>query len=239
MGNTFGQEVSLDDSIDYIKFHLKTNNINEARETGTLLHSAVRKKNYHIVDYLINTGIDQTLKNAEGKIAYEYAEYNMKRFIDYLNKKPCTKWMHINNDKFIDDMLANGADINVKDDDGWTLLHYAEDPARSKLYIDKGANIEARDKDGRTPFNLTGNDKDMWKFLAESGADINSKNNNDRTCVECCRSIEDVVFLISLGCEPTKYVIDKFEAKKLVELLMKYEINDVIKTQIIKITKLI
>lgn len=67
MGNTFGQEVSLDNSIDYIKFHLKTNDINEVRETGTLLHSAVRKENFHIVDYLIKAGIDQTLKMLRAK----------------------------------------------------------------------------------------------------------------------------------------------------------------------------
>jgi ankyrin repeat protein len=238
MGNTLGQGI-LDDSIDYIKFHLKTNDINEVRETGTLLHSAVRKENFHIVHYLINAGINQTLKNFEGKTAYDYAKDNMKSFIDYLNKKPCTKWMTINNDKFIDSLLADGVDINVKDDDGWTLLHFAEDPARSKLYIEKGANIEARNKDGCTPFNLSNNSKKMWKFLAEAGADVNSKNNNDRTCVERCETIEDAVFLISLGCEPTRIVIDKFDAKKLIELLMKSEVNDVIKTQISKITKFI
>ena len=52
-------------------------------------------------------------------------------------------------------LLANGADVNAKDGDGATPLHYATDREIAELLIANGANVNAKDGDGETPLDLT------------------------------------------------------------------------------------
>ena len=50
-------------------------------------------------------------------------------------------------------LLSSGADVNVKDRDGWTALHWAAQNGHSavvQLLLEKGADINAKDQDGRT-----------------------------------------------------------------------------------------
>ena len=53
--------------------------------------------------------------------------------------------------------LAAGTDVNVKDEDGWTPLHWVA-PVGSKvvaeLLIAAGADVNAQDEDGWTPLDL-------------------------------------------------------------------------------------
>ena len=51
-------------------------------------------------------------------------------------------------------LLANGADVNAKDGDGATPLHYATDREIAELLIANGANVNAKDGDGETPLDL-------------------------------------------------------------------------------------
>ena len=53
--------------------------------------------------------------------------------------------------------LDKGSDVNAKDEDGVTPLHYAAEGGYNEiveLLIDKGANVNAKDENGATPLDL-------------------------------------------------------------------------------------
>jgi hypothetical protein len=195
-------------SIEHVKYYLTRHDINSVDEQGqSLLHRAVKYNSIDIVDFLIKKNIDQFIKDKDDMFAYEYADSEMLVFIDYLNNKPCTKWLEFvdEDDEFIDYMLKNGADINTKDNCGRTLLHLTNNIERAKLYLEKGADIEARDIDGRTPFNSYNKSTEMLKFLADAGADINTRDNYLKQAFKKYKYPYKHIaaFLLELGCEFT------------------------------------
>lgn len=75
-------------------------------------------------------------------------------------------------------LLDAGADVNAKNNAGWTPLMYATQHAGSevvKVLLDAGADVNAKNNDGWTPFLGAvqwSNDSEMVKFLLDAGADI-------------------------------------------------------------------
>ena len=60
-------------------------------------------------------------------------------------------------EKVVDDCLALGIDINLKDVNGWTALHAASQNGRAKIarkLVDKGADINAVTNNGETALSL-------------------------------------------------------------------------------------
>jgi ankyrin repeat protein len=83
-----------------------------------------------------------------------------------------------------------GADITVKDNDGWTVLHWAARNGQWEvvkwLVEERGADITANDNDGWTVLHLVARSGqlEVVKWLVEKrGADITAKTNNGYTAV--------------------------------------------------------
>ena len=69
--------------------------------------------------------------------------------------------------------LANGADVNAKDD-GWTPLHNAAGYSTKEmveLLISNGANVNAKNEDGWTPLHDAAT-KEVAELLIDKGADM-------------------------------------------------------------------
>ena len=83
-------------------------------------------------------------------------------------------------------MIENGADINIKNDNSSTLLHYSAEYCHLsiiKFLIAKGVNINAKTKNGLTPLHfaaLNGNLR-VVEYLVNHGADIHAKDEYDFT----------------------------------------------------------
>ena len=81
------------------------------------------------------------------------------------------------------DLDSGAADVNARDDQGMTLLHWACDRDHRELatvLLDRGADVDAVDGDGMTPFHLAvlcEND-DLALLLIRRGANPEIKNSD-------------------------------------------------------------
>ncbi|MHB9147127.1 MAG: ankyrin repeat domain-containing protein [Candidatus Amoebophilus sp.] len=81
--------------------------------------------------------------------------------------------------------LMGGGNINTKDQGDWPLHRAAENGKlkATKLLLDRGAEVNAKNKDGNTPLHLAtaGGHVKIVKLLIKNGADLNAKDNNGDT----------------------------------------------------------
>lgn len=71
-------------------------------------------------------------------------------------------------------LLANGADINARNDDGIGLIHILIAPEFLPIILAAGADLNLRDAKGRTPLMLFAQEQDgddMLRALLQAGAD--------------------------------------------------------------------
>ena len=77
-------------------------------------------------------------------------------------------------------LLANGAEVNARSDNGDTALHNARDHEQvAELLLAHGAEVDAKNNEGKTPFHLAGTK--VAELLLAHGADINASDHNGRT----------------------------------------------------------
>ncbi|BAO99793.1 ankyrin repeat domain-containing protein [Wolbachia endosymbiont of Cimex lectularius] len=157
---------------------------------NTLLYYAVQEGNLYLARLLVKEDVDVNTKDNEDLTPLHAAA--------------------ISNAKDVAEFLVdNGADVDARDNIDWTPLHTAaffdaEDVA--ELLISKGANIRARNNKNKAPFEIaqgevvtflavakgnSGNtllhyaakegNLDLIELLIKEGADINARNNDNKT----------------------------------------------------------
>ena len=80
-------------------------------------------------------------------------------------------------------LIQAGAEVNARNEDHWTPLHFAAKHNNIdivKLLLDNGAKINVKTSYGHTPLQLT-TDTKIAKILIQSGANIESKDNHGWT----------------------------------------------------------
>lgn len=124
-----------------------------------------------LLDKLIESGINVEAKNKAGQTAL----FQLVRF-------PRVKIGKM--------LIEKGANVKVLDNEKNTLLHFVYDGELAEIIIDKGVDVNSKNKIGDTPlhvlvranltFSAEGKHKTYEVFL-KKGADINRKNNKGMT----------------------------------------------------------
>ena len=91
-------------------------------------------------------------------------------------------------------LRQGGADLDAKDELGWTALHHAVSKGHlevAKLLLDRGADVDLADKKGRAPlsFAAANGHLDVAKLLLDRGADVDVRDEWGRTALD--RAKED------------------------------------------------
>ena len=187
---------------------------------GNLMGIAASKDDYKLLEYLIKTGkvpvddreYDPASKLETGWTALQWAASSnalgaMEVLLDYnanLNigaqtgDTPLLIFMRsYANSKVAGNLIAKGANVTIKDQNGATALHYA---CRDKLYdvggqflchkiINKGVPIDAPDNFGWTPLMYAANAGHhlLCLNLINSGADCTLKNKQGQTALDIAK----------------------------------------------------
>ncbi|HYL63061.1 MAG TPA: ankyrin repeat domain-containing protein [Candidatus Methylomirabilis sp.] len=104
-----------------------------------------------------------------------------------------TPLMRANDAPIVEALIRSGADVNAKNDFGWTALNDAiEDGNLKKLQIlvHAHAGLNTKDKDGWTPLMYAADKGDLeaTKLLLASGADPRVEGNKGETALSIARS---------------------------------------------------
>ena len=98
-------------------------------------------------------------------------------------------------------LIDYGADVNLKNTIGNTLLHKTYDRAIGKLLIENGADVNARNNQGKTPLHYAIRREENAKLLIENGADVNTKDNEGKTPIDYAEKQKIIELLIENGAE--------------------------------------
>ena len=189
---------------------------------GFPLHSALALNQPEIAKLLINAGADvnrgQPIRNVVELEYIEYMEEITKLLIengadiDAFDSSDSEEGRAALHDavsyceiEFAELLLKYGANVNVRDKEGWTPLHYSvychgdddydsDDVMRIvKLLIDAGLNANAKNNEDNTALHIAASKNDMpfaTYLVREAGADVTIRDSNGNLFYELARNEE-------------------------------------------------
>ena len=115
-----------------------------------------------------------------------FNECELNAYDRYSFKRPALSFYDIPLE-LMDWLIAQGADINVKDEYDRTPLYYhaqVNNVEKVALLLEKGADIEAQDKYKNTPLHFAEYNAEVAQLFIQKGADIKAKDNMGHNVME-------------------------------------------------------
>ncbi|XP_015189072.1 PREDICTED: ankyrin-3-like [Polistes dominula] len=107
--------------------------------------------------------------------------------------------LHLTHDVSVAKLLIDkGANVNIKDRYGCTPLHSVYKISVVKCLVENGADIHAKNDDGETPLHRNSNFP-IVKYLIEKGADVNISNKDGYTPLHFAKNVIIARHLIEHG----------------------------------------
>jgi serine/threonine-protein phosphatase 6 regulatory ankyrin repeat subunit B len=169
-------------------------NINAPGRRGyTPLGIAARCGSKETAEFLIEKGANIHTPDNKGMTPLDLAkEWGWTEIVELLrehgaeeseiNEQTIEMAINSNNLEKVKELIAQGADVNVRDSRGNTPLIQAIIQRKLlfvEILVSGGADVNAKDEDGQTPLHLAvlAGRKDIVELLIAKGADVNVKSN--------------------------------------------------------------
>ena len=93
-------------------------------------------------------------------------------------------------------LIAEGANVNAKDNSGWIPLHDVSFEAHkkiAKLLIDKGSDVNVKGRKMQTALHVSAGrgHQEIFRFLIVAQADVNPKARNGDTPFDRAKNLDD------------------------------------------------
>ena len=124
--------------------------------------------------------------------------------------------------ELMDWLIAQGADVNARDEYECTPLHYHAQVNNIKkvaLLLERGADIEAQDRYKTPPLLFTEYHAEVAQLLIEKGANINAKDDKGHNVIERTlitarggylpKALKAIKIYLNAGLKPTKYAKER------------------------------
>lgn len=209
-------------SLDTVQLLLERGADPNAKQIGgeTVLHKALSLGEAY-VRLLLSSGADVDARNEGEQSILDLAANISDRMIDVLveygvrldarDRRGRTTLLKAARDNTGDGarvkkLIRHGANIHVKDKEGYTVLHHlgsSSDGALRQL-LELGMDVNARDKHGQTALGLAveASDNAKFKLLLEFGADLGAEGQSPLIEAAARGNLELLTMLLRMGNDP-------------------------------------
>ncbi|XP_018569756.1 uncharacterized protein LOC108909812 [Anoplophora glabripennis] len=231
-------------TLNDLKIIVRKGGVNIKNDSGySPLHLAVKGGHWEMVNFLVEQGANVNSKNDDGcsalHLAVEHVRSNIRKYyVDqfqypYLKveNKYDTAVCFANKYKELDIvkyLVAQGADLNIGNNDGNTALHLA---AKFKItdivgcLVEQDADLNVKANDGKTALHSTVKYGSLGsiKYLVRHGADLNVKDNDGNTPLHLAARRENSSTLQYLMEQGADIYVKDVDGNTALHLAVKYE----------------
>lgn len=146
--------------------------------------------------------------------------------VNYKSARGLAIWESEKREQQVAWLIEQGRDVNARNMQGNTPLHYAIECNVVKLLLEAGARVDARSNDGSTPLHsylLTHmQDLDIVKLLVEAGADVNALTDDGDMPIDVVYKDESEIrdYLLEQGSDLPVYPLHSAFAAQILMIIL-------------------
>ncbi|MCQ2755029.1 MAG: AAA family ATPase, partial [bacterium] len=209
-------------------------------------------KNYNakmdLKDYGGKTILHYSAEDADTNLIKEHLSMGINiNSVDYQNKSPI---FYSKNIQIFEFLHQNGANLNIQDIYGNSLLHQAIIKKQNNIIdylIDNEINLDLEDINGKTPLFLTIDNPELFDKLNQAGADLHHKDKNGQNLLHYAAindNSELYLKLLNLGLNPFlknnsgKTSVDIAKSKNNIAIINMFKTGDIGFAKVVGMTQL-